>query len=90
MIGLSIDALRSIEDVSSRTLSIAFLTSSISVSRIASSNWRWKSEAARRSLPAYLPKVRIKGGRSLGPTTTIATTAITRSSDQPMSNMDVM
>src|SRR3990170_2869860 len=26
-------------------------------------------------------------GRSLGPTTTIATTAMTRSSDQPMSNM---
>jgi len=46
------DALRSSEGVSVRTLSIAFLTSSTSLSRMASSNWRWKSEAARRSLPA--------------------------------------
>src|SRR5581483_341351 len=52
MIGLSTGALRSISGVDVRTLSIAFFTSSSSVSRIASSNWRWKSAAARRSVPA--------------------------------------
>jgi hypothetical protein len=50
--GLSMGALRSTEGVFSRTLSIALRTSSISLSRMASSNWLWKSEAARLSLPA--------------------------------------
>src|SRR5262249_19193838 len=38
--------------VSVRTLSIACFTSSSSASRMASSNWRRNSAAARRSLPA--------------------------------------
>ncbi len=66
MIGLSIGALRSIEDVSSRTLSIAFLTSSISVSRIASSNWRWKSDGRAAELAGIFAEGAHQGRQVLG------------------------
>src|SRR5262245_44975163 len=52
IIGWSMGAFRSNEGVSARMLSIAFFISATSLSRIASSNWRWKPEAAWRSLPA--------------------------------------
>src|SRR6186713_77696 len=40
--GWSVGALRSSNGVFSRTLSMALRTSSTSLSRMASSNWRWK------------------------------------------------
>ena len=41
----------------------------------------------RRTCPMVLPKVRSMRGSSFGPTTTIATTAMTRISLQPISNI---
>ncbi|CDX39926.1 conserved membrane hypothetical protein [Mesorhizobium sp. ORS 3359] len=72
-----------------RRLSIELFTSSSSASLSASLNCFWKSPAMARSFAAVRPKVRSMLGKSLGPTTTIMTTAITSSSLQPTSNMAI-
>ena len=64
-----------------------FLTSSSSASFSASLNCFWKSAAMARSFAVVRPKVRSMLGKSLGPTTTIMTIAITSISVQPTSNM---
>ncbi|CUX19798.1 hypothetical protein AGR5A_Cc190037 [Agrobacterium genomosp. 5 str. CFBP 6626] len=73
-----------------RTSEIVCRTSSISASFKASSNWVRKSPAILRRPAIVLPKARIMGGKSFGPTTTISTTAITRSSLQPISNINML
>ena len=70
-----------------RNSSTDFLTSSSSASFSASLNCFWKSAAMARSLAVVRPKVRNMAGKSLGPTTTIITIAITSISLQPTSNM---
>ena len=64
-----------------------FFRSAISASRIASWNWPWNSAAMRRILPMYWPTVRSTAGSSFGPMAISATTPMTTSSLQPMSNM---
>ena len=64
-----------------------FFRSAISASRIASWNWPWNSDAMRRILPMYWPTVRSTAGSSFGPMAISATTAMTTSSLQPISNM---
>ena len=69
--------------------STCFLRSAISASRIASWNWPWNSDAMRRILPIHWPTVRSTPGSSFGPIAISATTPMTTSSLQPMSNMDL-
>jgi hypothetical protein len=71
---------------------MSFFTSSMPVSRMAASRWRWNSPAMPRSLVTYLAMVRSIFGRSLGPTTMRAITAITMSSLMlnPKSNIAVL
>src|SRR6266849_4774918 len=61
--------------------------SSSSASRIIWSRLPWNSRAMARALPTQMPTVRMTRGRSLGPITTSATTAITANSDQAKSNI---
>src|SRR5690606_654723 len=49
----------------------------------------WNSRAMARIRATYCPATRITRGKSFGPTNTIASTAMRRSSDQPISNMTV-
>src|SRR5215831_4581668 len=68
--------------------STCFLRSDNSASRIASWNWLWNSEAMRRSLLVHCPSVRSTVGSSFGPIAISATTAMSSSSLQPISNME--
>ena len=67
--------------------STSFLMLSSSASRSASLNWFWKSRAMRFTWPVHFPTLRRTRGKSFGPMTTIATTAMTSNSDQPMSDL---
>src|SRR5690606_36345490 len=69
------------------TLLASDLTSSSSASFSASSNCLRNSPAIWRILAVVLPNVRSMRGKSLGPTTTIITIAITSISVQPTSSM---
>ncbi len=81
--------LRSAAGFSLRMSLASVFTSSSSASFSASSNCLRKSPAIALSLAVVRPNWRSMRGKSLGPTTTIMTIAITRTSCQPMSNMAI-
>src|SRR6185437_6363734 len=66
------------------------LTSSSSASRTMSSRLFWNSRAIERALRTQNATFFITRGKSLGPITTKATTAMSASSDQAKSNMSVL
>src|SRR5208282_3630814 len=68
-------------------LSRFFFTSSSSASRTICSRLFWNSRAMPRALRTQIPAVLSTRGRSFGPMTINATTAISASSDQAKSNM---